>query len=100
MEHKAKAIEVDGIFDQVGIDLVFGLPVTADGYCGVLVYTEKLSKFPHVFPIKSKSIEEIVPLIWECIAYFGPPKVILTDQGKEFNNKLMADLVKWIGCWI
>lgn len=98
LEHKAKAIEIDGIFDQVGIDLVFGLPETEDGYCGVFVYTEKLTKFPQVYPIKSKAMDEIVPKIWDCIALFGPPKVILTDQGKEFNNQLMTELVNWVGC--
>jgi hypothetical protein len=30
----------------------------------------------------------------ECIALFGPPKDILSDQGTEFNNKLVEQLLK------
>ena len=53
--HPARAIEVDGIFDQIGIDLVFGLPETKDGYIGVFCIMQKITKYPFVYPIKSKS---------------------------------------------
>ncbi|CAF1052280.1 unnamed protein product [Brachionus calyciflorus] len=28
---------------------------------------------------------------------FGPPKIVLSDQGTEFNNKLVDGLIKWLG---
>ena len=51
--HPARAIEVEGIFDQIGIDLVFGLPETKDGYIGVFCIMQKITKYPFVYPIKS-----------------------------------------------
>ena len=54
LEHQAKAVEVTGLFDHRGIDLKFGLPESPDGYIGLLVITEYLSKYPYAVPIKSK----------------------------------------------
>ena len=97
LDHEAKALKVTGIFDRIGVDLVFGLPMTNEGYIGVIVITEYLSKYPYVKPIKSKTAIEIAERIWEYICMFGPPKEILTDQGKEFNNSIMDKLVNYIG---
>ncbi|CAF1091364.1 unnamed protein product [Brachionus calyciflorus] len=95
--HPAQALKVDGIFTRIGIDLVFSLPVTEEGYKGIMVITEYLSKFTYAEPIKSKSSEEIVQILWRYISLFGPPKIVLSDQGTEFNNKLVDGLIKWVG---
>ena len=97
INHSAQALAVSGIFDRIGIDLVFGLPVTEEGYKGILVITEYLTKFPCAYPIKSKQAEEIAEKLWEFISYFGPPKVILSDQGTEFNNSVVNGIVNWVG---
>ena len=57
--HKASAIEVLGVFDKIMIDVVFGLPITKDGYIGVLCIIERLTKYPCVYPIKSKTMSEM-----------------------------------------
>jgi hypothetical protein len=97
VNNPANSLKVLGIFDLIGIDLVFGLPETSDGYIGVIVITEYLTKFPYVKPIKSKRAEEIAAILWEYISIFGPPKGILSDQGNEFNNQLMSMITKNIG---
>ena len=55
LDHPALAIPINDVMERVGIDLVLGLPLTDDGYNGVLVITEYLSKFAYAVPIKSKS---------------------------------------------
>ena len=95
--HQAIAIPVEGIFDRVGLDLVLGLPETNEGYNGILVITEYLSKFPYAVAIKSKSAEEISKHLFTYISLFGPPKIILSDQGKEFNNEVVENLLKVSG---
>ena len=97
VHHSAKAIPVHRIFDQIGIDLVLGLPETADGNIGIVVITEYLTKFPFVRPIKSKSALEIAKHLWDYISLFGPPKSILSDQGTEFNNAVVDKLLKLSG---
>ena len=97
LNHPAKALEVDGVFDRVGIDLVFGLPPTEEGFKGVVVFTEYLTKYPYAAPIKSKSAEEIAEHFLTYISFFGPPKVLLSDQGLEFNNRLIDGMMQCIG---
>ena len=95
--HPAIALEVNGIFDRIGIDLVFGLPGSEEGYKGLLVITEYLTKYPYVKPIKSKTAKEIAENLLEYISIFGAPKTILSDQGTEFNNKIVDTLINGLG---
>jgi hypothetical protein len=95
--HPAIALEVNGIFDRIGIDLIFGMKETDEGFCGILVITEYLTKYPYAKPIKSKSAEEIAQHLLEYICFFGPPKEILSDQGTEFNNELVNKLISCVG---
>ena len=78
MQHPAIAIPVNEIFQRIGIDLVLGLPETEDGFKGILVVTEYLTKFPYAVPIKSKTSEEIASHLMVYISIFGPPKEILS----------------------
>ena len=95
--HPAKALEVEGIFDRIGIDLVFGLPVTKEGYKGILVITEYLTKYPYAVPIKSKTAEEIASELLLYVSLFGPPKILLSDQGREFCNSVVNQFLVKIG---
>lgn len=83
LESDAKSLRMDGIFDRIGIVLLFGLLTTSEGYKGILVITEYLSKFPFAVPIKSKSAEEVANYLWNYIVIFGPPGEMLSDHGKE-----------------
>ncbi len=73
--------------DRIGIDLVGGLPDTPSGYKGILVITDALSKYPFAVPIRTKTAQEIAEKLFTYISLFGPPKIILSDQGTEFLNK-------------
>ena len=97
LSHPALALEVDSIYDRIGLDLVLGLPQTAEGYIGILVITEYLSKYPYAVPIRSKTAEEIARHLLTFISMFGPPKIILTDQGREFCNSVVENLISNIG---
>ena len=81
IHYEAKALEVVELFDRVGIDLVLGLPETDEGYKGIMVITEYLSKYPYAVAIKSKTVEEIAKNLFDYICLFGPPKILLSDQG-------------------
>ena len=95
--HSALAIPITGIFDRIGVDLVFGLPETDEGYKGILIITEFLTKFPYAVAIKTKSAEEIASQLWNYFSIFGPTKIMLSDQGKEFMNSVVDKLLSNIG---
>ena len=93
----ALSSDIPGLFHCVAMDLVFGLPLTAEGFHGVMVLTEHLSRYPVAFPIKTKSAAEIAPLRLHYIAIFGAPRQILSDQGSEFINSVVSSLLRGIG---
>jgi hypothetical protein len=97
IDHPAKALEILSIFHRIGLDLVFGLPLTPEGYKGLLVIIEFVSKYVWATPIKSKNAEEIAEKLLEYISLFGPSMEILSDQGTEFNNKIVEQLLKATG---
>lgn len=97
VEHPAKGMFVDKLHQRVGMDLVLGLPCTEEGYVGIMVITDYLSKFPWAVPIKSKQASEIAERLIEYISIFGQPEEILSDQGKEFLNEVIEQLTKAIG---
>jgi hypothetical protein len=61
------------------------------------VITEYLTKYPYAVPIKTKSAVEIAEHLLQYICLFGPPKVLLSDQGTEFLNKVVDELLKTSG---
>ena len=96
-EHPAIALSIHTLMERIGIDLAFGLPMTEEGYHGVLVIIEYLSKYPYAVPIKSKTAEEISGHIFIFISMFGPPEEMMHDQGKEFVNNTVEELIKSVG---
>ena len=73
---------------MVGMDLVGPLKETEDGYKYVLTLTDYFTKFVDLFPLKSKSAEEVCRAVQSFIYRWGPPEKILSDRGKEFVNKM------------
>ena len=41
--------------------------------------------------MKNKSANEVLVKINDFIWYYGIPKILQTDHGKEFDNKLLKD---------
>ena len=95
--HPAMALPVKSVFDRVTMDLVFGFPTTKEGFKGMLVIVIYTTKYPWAVPIKSKTAEEIAWHFLNFIAVFGAPKQILSDQGKEFLNKVVEGITTGFG---
>lgn len=80
-------------FDMVGVDILGPLPETYSGNKYLLVFTDYLTKWPEAFPISRIDAKTIAKVfINEIISRHGAPKILLSDQGRQF----MANLVKEI----
>ena len=97
LSHPAIAIKVNQIGDRIGIDYSFGYLITKEGFIGILVITEYVTKFIYIKAVKSKSALETAIILWAYMCIFGPPKEILSDMGTEFNNKVVDALIKNVG---
>jgi len=98
LDHPAQVTNVTQLFEKIGMDLVFGLPVTEpENFKGILVITEYLSKMAYAVPIKSKTAEEMAQHIFRYICLYGVVNSVTTDQGAEWNNQLVNELLKVSG---
>ena len=82
-------------FELVAIDLV-SLPVTYQGYCGLLVLVDHFTKWLAVSPIRNKRSQTIVDLLERQIfpTLVRLPIKILSDNGPEFNSLEFVDLME------
>ena len=97
MHHLPEYRKIEGLFHTLLLDCVFGFPITDEGYVGIFFVTEKLSRYTYGVPIRSKSESEISRELFNYMAMFGVPYQILSDNGREFVNKLMAKLLQTTG---
>ena len=72
----------------------------ADGcYYWIGHYMDHWSKIHVLFPLIHKCAGEVsLNLSGKVFAYFGPPKLLQLDNGREFVNSVFGNLVKdWPG---
>ena len=71
---------------------------TKEGYRYILVITDYFSKFVDAFPLERHTARDIAQaLVTHWVAYLDCPMSIHTDQGRDFDSKLMhevCDLLK------
>jgi hypothetical protein len=76
-------------FEVIHLDHKGELP-ECDGYKHVLTTVCALTKFTLYNPVKSTTASETLDaLITHVFSIFGPPLVIVADNGSAFANKLM-----------
>jgi transposase InsO family protein len=81
------------IFDRVHIDLITGLPTAKDGSQHICVLMDAMSKFPIAFAIPDKSARTVAKCLWMFMTTFGFPKALYSDQGTEFVNQVVQELL-------
>src|SRR3954470_19951624 len=86
-------IEVRKPFERIGIDFVGPLEKTRRGNRYILVVTNYLTKWPEAKAMKDVTATNVVKFIYEVIiCRHRYPKIILSDRGTHFRNKLVEKL--------
>ena len=85
-------------FDKIAIDLVTECETSTSGNKHILTIINHLTGWPEAFPIPDKSADTIVSTfinkylpVHMCLRY------ILSDNGTEFRNNLMDQVLKQLG---
>src|SRR4051812_17910252 len=88
-------IKVGQPFERIGIDFVGPLERTKKGNRYILVMTDYLTKWPEAEAMKEATADNVIQFIYEkVICKHGCPKIILSDRGAHFRNKLVDGLCK------
>ena len=88
----------DRPFDKIAIDLVTDCKTLTSGNKHILTIIDHLTGWPEAFPIPDKSADTIVTtLINHYLPVHMCLRYILSDNGTEFKNSLMDQVLQQLG---
>ncbi len=63
------------------------------GYENILVVTDAFTKFSWAFPTRNQKATTVAKILWEnVLMQYGFPKRLHSDQGRDFESRLIKDL--------
>ena len=88
----------DRPFDKIAIHLVTECKTSTSSNKHILTIIDHLTRWPEAFPIPDKSADMIVAtFINEYLPVHMCPQYILSDNGTEFENSLMDQVLQQLG---
>ena len=81
--------------DRLGTDFLGPLPLTPRGNRHILVVTDYFTKWVEIFAVPDQTAVTTAEVILnEVIARFGCPHEIHSDQGRNFESQIFAELCR------
>ena len=95
-------LPVERPFQRISVELVEfkSVSTSAAGIeCKyVLSMMDHLTRFAVLLPVRNETAETVANAIIErVISIFGPPEILHSDQGPEFENKVICQLQQILG---
>ena len=89
------SMRVGSPLDRVGIDILGPLPLTQRGNKYILVATDYFTKWVEAFPVPDQTAVTCADvLLNEFFSRYGTPIQLHSDQGRNFESDLFAELCK------
>uniref|UniRef100_A0AC34FIH0 Reverse transcriptase n=1 Tax=Panagrolaimus sp. ES5 TaxID=591445 RepID=A0AC34FIH0_9BILA len=88
-------IKTDLPMQIVGMDIA-EMPNTEKGYKNMLVIIDHFTKYASAYPLHTKSAEEVAKVFLEkwCLREQRFPRQVISDMGREFDNKLLSRITE------
>lgn len=84
-------------FEHCHIDIVI-MPTTAEVFRYILTMIDRFTHLPEAFPMKDITAETVAKTFYEgWITRFGCPAKLTSDQGRQFESHLFAELMALFG---
>ena len=77
------------------MDLMGPLPTSADGKRFIAVITDHLTRYTYAEPLVDKSAMSVASAFYRFVCSFGIPKEVITDQGTEFLNNVLDEIMRF-----
>ena len=75
-------------WEILGIDLMGPFPVTSEGNRYVCTVTDLFTKWVFARAVPSKSAASVADVLLQLVYSYGPPRKMISDQGREFVNQV------------
>jgi len=84
-------------WDHIAVDLVGPLPLSENKEEFLLVTTDVFTRFTLLNAIQSRAAPEVARVLWSHFCLLGLPRVLQSDNGTEFVNAVLKDLLRASG---
>ena len=84
-------------FEHIAVDTITGFPTTTRGNNVILVITDICTRFKIFLPMQTKSALETARNLWQHFCTFPLPKIMQSDNGTEFCNKVIQEMLTLSG---
>lgn len=91
--YPVKSLKADKPNDHWAIDLATNVPTAEGGWMHILVVRDVASRYLWAVAIKDKEAKTIAAELSKLIQAYGAPKVIQSDNGLEFVNTTVKELL-------
>uniref|UniRef100_A0A667WTY7 Integrase catalytic domain-containing protein n=1 Tax=Myripristis murdjan TaxID=586833 RepID=A0A667WTY7_9TELE len=86
-----------GPLDLVCIDFL-SLEPDSQGFANILVVTDHYTRYAQAFPARDQKASTVAKILCErYFVHYGLPARIHSDQGRDFESKLIQDLLRMLG---
>uniref|UniRef100_A0A3B1JTM8 Gypsy retrotransposon integrase-like protein 1 n=1 Tax=Astyanax mexicanus TaxID=7994 RepID=A0A3B1JTM8_ASTMX len=87
-----------GPMEQVAVDVLGPFPVTDSGNRYVLVAMDYFTKWPEAYAVPDQGADTTADvLVREFFCRFGVPEELHSDQGRNFESEVMAEVCRILG---
>jgi transposase InsO family protein len=86
------------IWERCAMDILGPCPTSSNGMKYILVVGDYFSKFTEAFALpdqESKTVAKV--FVNEFVSRYGVPRILHTDQGRNFESRLFKDICELLG---
>jgi uncharacterized C2H2 Zn-finger protein len=84
--------------ERVAVDMLGPLPVSDSGNKYILIAMDYFTKWPEAYPLPNQEAETVAKvLVDQFVCRFGAPAELHSDQGRNFESQVFAEMCKLLG---
>jgi hypothetical protein len=81
-----------GVFDNIAIDVIMGLPKSESGNTNLMVIIDTFSRYIELYPMQALTAKAAAKALHQWMCRYGRPRNILTDNASQFQGEYEATL--------